>query len=196
MARPADPADADPAARLLRNVRSLVPAELHRLYERIRGLRIDPTKRTVTRNGDNVATTFVEFEILKFRTMAVDAEDNVWITAAGTSTVTKLSPEGKVLLTLGKAGGNPSNEVTDPASFFSSHQWVPIAAGSALMWANLSTFSLVLAPETVAAKIAATTRPDKPVGKCRVMKSGKTRSPPVNGKAVEAALAYAGSLNG
>jgi DNA-binding response OmpR family regulator len=30
----------------------------------VRGLRIDPTKRTVTRNGDNVATTFVEFEIL------------------------------------------------------------------------------------------------------------------------------------
>jgi DNA-binding response OmpR family regulator len=28
------------------------------------GLRIDPTKRTVTRNGDNIATTFVEFEIL------------------------------------------------------------------------------------------------------------------------------------
>jgi DNA-binding beta-propeller fold protein YncE len=34
--------------------------------------------------------------------MAVDPEDNVWITAAGTSTVTKLSPEGKVLLTLGE----------------------------------------------------------------------------------------------
>jgi DNA-binding response OmpR family regulator len=30
----------------------------------VRGLRIDPTKRTVTRNGDGVATTFVEFEIL------------------------------------------------------------------------------------------------------------------------------------
>jgi DNA-binding response OmpR family regulator len=30
----------------------------------VRGLRIDPAKRTVTRNGDNVATTFVEFEIL------------------------------------------------------------------------------------------------------------------------------------
>jgi DNA-binding beta-propeller fold protein YncE len=36
--------------------------------------------------------------------MAVDAEDNVWITAAGTATVTKLSPEGKVLLTLGERG--------------------------------------------------------------------------------------------
>jgi DNA-binding response OmpR family regulator len=30
----------------------------------VRGLRIDPTKRTVVRNGDVVATTFVEFEIL------------------------------------------------------------------------------------------------------------------------------------
>ena len=30
----------------------------------VRGLRIDPTKRTVVRNGDTVATTFVEFEIL------------------------------------------------------------------------------------------------------------------------------------
>jgi DNA-binding response OmpR family regulator len=30
----------------------------------IRGLRIDPTKRTVVREGDTVATTFVEFEIL------------------------------------------------------------------------------------------------------------------------------------
>ena len=30
----------------------------------VRGLRIDPTKRTVIRNGDGVATTFVEFEIL------------------------------------------------------------------------------------------------------------------------------------
>lgn len=36
--------------------------------------------------------------------MAVDAEDNVWITAAGTATVTKLSPEGKVLLSLGERG--------------------------------------------------------------------------------------------
>jgi DNA-binding response OmpR family regulator len=30
----------------------------------VQGLRIDSVKRTVTRNGDNVATTFVEFEIL------------------------------------------------------------------------------------------------------------------------------------
>src|SRR3712207_7625947 len=30
----------------------------------VRGLRIDPTKRTVVRDGEPVATTFVEFEIL------------------------------------------------------------------------------------------------------------------------------------
>ena len=36
--------------------------------------------------------------------MAVDAEDNVWITSAGNATVTKISPEGKVLLTLGQSG--------------------------------------------------------------------------------------------
>jgi DNA-binding response OmpR family regulator len=31
----------------------------------VRGLKIDPTKRTVVRHGDTVATTFVEFEILR-----------------------------------------------------------------------------------------------------------------------------------
>ena len=36
--------------------------------------------------------------------MAVDAEDNVWITAATTATVMKISPEGKLLLTLGERG--------------------------------------------------------------------------------------------
>ena len=36
--------------------------------------------------------------------MAVDSEDNVWITAATTATVTKISPEGKVLLTIGERG--------------------------------------------------------------------------------------------
>ena len=30
--------------------------------------------------------------------MAVDAEDNVWITAAGSAVVMKISPEGKLLL--------------------------------------------------------------------------------------------------
>jgi DNA-binding beta-propeller fold protein YncE len=34
--------------------------------------------------------------------LAVDAEDNVWITAAGSTTVMKISPEGKPLLTIGQ----------------------------------------------------------------------------------------------
>jgi NHL repeat-containing protein len=36
--------------------------------------------------------------------MAVDAEDNVWITAANGATVMKLSPEGKLLMTIGVSG--------------------------------------------------------------------------------------------
>ena len=36
--------------------------------------------------------------------MAVDADDNVWITAANSATVMKLSPDGKLLLTLGQRG--------------------------------------------------------------------------------------------
>ena len=36
--------------------------------------------------------------------LAVDADDNVWITDAGYSTVIKLSPQGKVLMTLGTRG--------------------------------------------------------------------------------------------
>ena len=36
--------------------------------------------------------------------MAVDAEDNVWICDAGNATVMKLSPEGKLLMTIGTRG--------------------------------------------------------------------------------------------
>ena len=36
--------------------------------------------------------------------MAVDADDNVWITAANSATVMKISPEGNLLLTLGERG--------------------------------------------------------------------------------------------
>src|SRR5947207_5520663 len=36
--------------------------------------------------------------------MAVDADDNVWITAANGATVMKLSPEGKLLMTIGVSG--------------------------------------------------------------------------------------------
>jgi DNA-binding beta-propeller fold protein YncE len=36
--------------------------------------------------------------------MAIDAEDNVWITAAGSATVMKISPDGKLLLKIGQTG--------------------------------------------------------------------------------------------
>ena len=36
--------------------------------------------------------------------MAVDADDNVWITATHGATVMKLSPEGELLLTIGESG--------------------------------------------------------------------------------------------
>ena len=36
--------------------------------------------------------------------MAIDPEDNVWITAAGSATVMKISPEGKLLLKIGETG--------------------------------------------------------------------------------------------
>jgi DNA-binding response OmpR family regulator len=59
----------------MREFRSRVKAALRRAGMRredsdderpieVLGLRIDPAKRTVARNGDTVATTFVEFEIL------------------------------------------------------------------------------------------------------------------------------------
>lgn len=36
--------------------------------------------------------------------MAVDSEDNIWITAANGATVMKISPEGKLLMTIGERG--------------------------------------------------------------------------------------------
>jgi hypothetical protein len=46
--------------------------------------------------------------------MAVDAGDNVWITAANGATVMKISPEGKLLLTIGERGRRGDwNEATE-----------------------------------------------------------------------------------
>ena len=50
--------------------------------------------------------------------------------------------------------------------------------------------------DIAAAKIAATTSPERPLGRWRVMKSGKTRSPPANGNDLEAAAKYPGSEYG
>jgi sugar lactone lactonase YvrE len=47
--------------------------------------------------------------------------------------VIKFSPEGKVLLTLGKAGGNPATDVADPASFYQPNDIITLANGDILV---------------------------------------------------------------
>ena len=47
--------------------------------------------------------------------------------------VIKFSPEGKVLLTLGKAGGNPPDKVEDPASFYQPNDIVTLPNGDILV---------------------------------------------------------------
>ena len=49
---------------MIGTVEPLARSRLQTSRPSIRGLRIDPTKRTVVRDGDAIATTFVEFEIL------------------------------------------------------------------------------------------------------------------------------------
>ena len=56
--------------------------------------KFDPNYKLILQVGPDV----IGYQT-KAHGMAVDAEDNVWITAAGTATVTKISPDGKVLLT-------------------------------------------------------------------------------------------------
>jgi sugar lactone lactonase YvrE len=47
--------------------------------------------------------------------------------------VIKFSPDGKVLLTLGKAGGNPPNEVADLASFYQPNDVITLSNGDILV---------------------------------------------------------------
>ena len=47
--------------------------------------------------------------------------------------VFKFSPEGKLLLTLGKAGGNPADSVADPASFYQPNDVITLANGDILV---------------------------------------------------------------
>jgi DNA-binding beta-propeller fold protein YncE len=47
--------------------------------------------------------------------------------------VIKFSPEGKVLLTLGKAGGNPADKVEDPASFYQPNDVITLPNGDILV---------------------------------------------------------------
>jgi hypothetical protein len=61
--------------------------------------KFDPNYKLILQIGQDV-TGYQD----KAHGMAVDAEDNVWITAANGATVMKISPEGKLLLTIGKRG--------------------------------------------------------------------------------------------
>ena len=62
-------------------------------------MKFDAGKTLVLSVGDDVIG-----HQSKAHGLAVDADDNVWITDAGYSTVIKLSPDGKVLLTIGTHG--------------------------------------------------------------------------------------------
>jgi hypothetical protein len=61
--------------------------------------KFDPDHKIILTIGDDVIG-----HQDKAHGMAVDSEDNVWICDAGFATVTKLSPEGKVLMTIGVKG--------------------------------------------------------------------------------------------
>ena len=63
--------------------------------------KFDPNHKLILQVGQDV----IGYQD-KAHGMAVDAEDNVWITAANGATVMKLSPEGKLLMTIG-ADGTP-----------------------------------------------------------------------------------------
>ena len=59
--------------------------------------KFDPNHKLILEVGDDVITHQV-----KAHGMAVDAEDNVWICDANGATVKKLSPDGKLLMTIGE----------------------------------------------------------------------------------------------
>jgi len=61
--------------------------------------KFDPNHKLILTVGQDV----IGFQA-KAHGMAVDAEDNVWISATFGPTVMKLSPEGKLLLTIGEKG--------------------------------------------------------------------------------------------
>ena len=74
------------------------------VYQRAEGgkpqlFKFDPNYKLILTVGQDV----IGFQD-KAHGMAVDAEDNVWITAATTATVMKISPDGKPLLTIGQRG--------------------------------------------------------------------------------------------
>jgi NHL repeat len=61
--------------------------------------KFDPRQKLILQVGPDV----IGYQD-KAHGMAVDAEDNVWITAASSATVMKISPDGKLLMTLGQRG--------------------------------------------------------------------------------------------
>ena len=61
--------------------------------------KFDPNHNLILSIGDDVIT-----HQYKAHGMKVDKEDNVWICDANGSTIRKLSPEGKLLLTIGERG--------------------------------------------------------------------------------------------
>ncbi len=61
--------------------------------------KFDPNHKLILQVGPDV----IGYQT-KAHGMAVDAEDNVWITAAGSATVKKISPDGKLLVTIGQTG--------------------------------------------------------------------------------------------
>jgi sugar lactone lactonase YvrE len=61
--------------------------------------KFDPDDRLILQVGPDV----IGYQD-KAHGMAVDAEDNVWITAANSATVMKISPEGQLLMTVGTRG--------------------------------------------------------------------------------------------
>ena len=69
------------------------PAGMPQLFK------FDPARKLVLSVGEDVIG-----HQDKAHGMAVDAQDNVWITDAGNATVMKLSPEGRLLLTIGVKG--------------------------------------------------------------------------------------------
>ena len=61
--------------------------------------KFDPNLKIILQIGEDV----IGYQV-KAHGMAVDSEDNVWICSAGGATVMKLSPQGKLLMTIGTAG--------------------------------------------------------------------------------------------
>lgn len=59
-------------------------------------LEFDQTQKFVRGFGENIA--------VRAHSMVIDAQDNIWITDQNGGTVTKLSPEGKPLMTIGVKG--------------------------------------------------------------------------------------------